>query len=192
MTDTLALEKLYQDVQVQFAQDGTTAVQPFGWRVTAQQVVAPRITWQPGDPSGSLGRMDPPRNPGRNPRPLGTLRELFTCTISAQDPGDPENEAAQYKATRLLFDAWYRAVYLAAVGTFTVERTDWIIEKNERRFGTAIRVIGSIQAMIPDAELQGVPVDTRAVIAVSELNVTETQTPIAAAPDGPAASEDPQ
>jgi hypothetical protein len=128
---------------------------------------------------GSVGRVDPARNPGRNPRALATLRELFTCTLSASDPGDPENELAQYKATRFLFDAWFRAVYLAAHGTLTVERSDWLIRHNDRRFGTAMRVVCSIQAMVPDAALDGIPIDTRAVTGVSELDVTETQTDVA-------------
>lgn len=193
MADTLALEKLYADVVAQFAADGTTADQPFGWRPDVQQVIAPRITWQPGDASGSLGKMAPPRNPGRNPRPLGTLLELFTCVISAQDPTDPEDELKQYKLTRLLYDAWYRAVYLNAYGTFSIERSDWVRVGviTQRRFGTAIRVVGTIQSMIPDAVLDSVPVDTVAVIGVSELNVTQTQTDAAGA-SPPPPSGDPQ
>lgn len=191
MADTLALEKLYADVKTQFLLDGTIADQPFGWRTTPQQADVPRITWRPGDPSGQLGRMAPPRNPGRNPRPLGTLIELFTCVISAQDPGDPENEQAQYKATRLLFDAWYRAVYLSSFGTFTIERTDWLIEKTERRFGAAIQAVCTVQSMIPDGALEGVPLDTSARLTTSELDVTETQT-VVADPTVETLNEDPQ
>lgn len=193
MADTLALEKLYADVVAQFAADGTAADQPFGWRPETQQAIVPRITWQPGDASGSLGKIAPPRNPGRNPRPLGTLLELFTCTISSQDPSDPENELKQYKLTRLLYDAWFRAVYLNAYGTFTIERSDWIRVGviTQRRYGAAIRVVGTIQAMIPDAELQGVPVDTVAIVGVSSLNETETQTD-AAGDAPPPPSGDPQ
>lgn len=194
MADTLALEKLYQDVQARFAQDGTIADQPFGWRAAPQQANAPRIVWIPGDDeTGELGVIAPPRNPGRNPRPLGTLQELFTCLISAQDPGNPEDEAAQYKATRLLFDAWYRAVALSSFGTFAIQRAKWIKvgTVTQRRFGAGIRVLGTVQAMIPDAVMVGVPVDTTAVIGLSELNVTETQT-IAAAPADDPPSEVPQ
>jgi hypothetical protein len=184
MSDTLALEKLYADVQARFALDGTIAEQPFGWRPTSQQRLMPRIVWTPGDDkSGELGRIDPARNPGRNPRPLGTLLEIFTCVISAQDPSDPENEFLQYKATRLLFDAWFRAVYLASVGTYSIVRANWLKvgAVTQRRFGTGLRVLGTIQAMIPDVELLGIPVgDATVIVDLSLLNVTETQTIVAA------------
>jgi hypothetical protein len=188
LADTLALEKLYSDVVARFTTDatfGTTpsaaaaaaTANPFGWRQTSRQErPGPRIVWVPGDDrTGNVGEIAPPRYPGRNPRPLGTLVELFTVYITSQDPTAPENEAAQYKATRLLFDAWYRAVYLAAHGTYTIDSVEWEIEKTQRRWGAAIRVVGSVQAMIPDAArefVSGAILGAR--IGVSELDVTET------------------
>jgi hypothetical protein len=81
----------------------------------------------------------------------------------------PENELLQWKATRLLFDAWYRAVYLAAHGTFEIQDSRWVIDKTERRRGNAIRVLGAIQSMVPDSEIPSAPVDTHAEITLTEL-----------------------
>jgi hypothetical protein len=176
MTDTLALEQLYNDVVARFTAEGTTCDNLFGWRVPAQQVLRPRIAWVPGDPSGSVGQDGPARNPGRNPRPIGTLRELFHVIISSSDLTAPENELLQYKATRLLRDAWHRAVYLAARGTFAIQSETWIVDKNERRFGTALRIVCSIESMIPDEPAATAPVDTTAVLTVDALDQTDTLT----------------
>ena len=197
MADTLALEYLYNTVVARFASEGSTVFgvavdQPFGWRPEKQMLAGPRIVWMPGDTSSSAGKLTAARNPGRIPaRPLATLLELFTCTISAEDPAAPENELSQYRGARFLFDAWLRAVYLAARGTYTIESIGWVDTQKERRFGAALRVVGTVQAMIPDAQLESAPVDTTAVITVHELNVSETQTD-AAAPDPAPPSGDPQ
>lgn len=172
MTDTLALERLYFAVRDRFVDEGTAAALVLGWRTPPQhKTSAARIAWVPGDPSGKAGRVGSAKQPGRNPRPLATLFELFTCEISAFDPLAPEDELAQYKAARLLYDAWYRAVYLAAHGTFTVESTEWLETKNERRHGAALRVVCSVQAMIPDAPLLNVAASAR--ITLRELDVGE-------------------
>jgi hypothetical protein len=176
MADTLALEQLFTDVVARFAGDGTSCANFFGWRAPAQQVVGNRIAWVPGDPAGSVGQDGPARNPGRNPRPLGTLRELFHVIISSSDPSAPETELLQYRATRLLRDAWHRAAYLSARGTFQIRSEAWVIDKLERRFGTALLLVCEIESMIPDEPLASAPVDTVAVIAVSELDQTETFT----------------
>ena len=177
MADTLALEKLYQDVVARFAAEGTACDNFFGWRVPAQQVLRARIAWVPGDPSGSIvGEESAARNPGRNPRPIATLRELFQVIISAADLTAPENELLQYKAARLLRDAWHRAAYLAAHGTLKLVSETWIVDKNERRFGASIRVVCAIESMVPDEPLETAPVDTSAVINVATLDKTETLT----------------
>lgn len=176
MTDTLALEKLYGDVVTLFAAEGTNCSNTFGWRAPAQQVIGPRIAWVPGDASGSVGENGIARNPGRNPRSLGTLHELFQVVISSSDPSDPENEMLQYKATRLLRDAWHRAVHRSARGTFQIRSEAWVIDKNERRFGTALRIVGAIESMIPDEPLPIAPVDTVADLTVASLDHIEMQT----------------
>lgn len=174
MADTLALEALYNAVSARFTAEGTGAANLFGWRVPAQQKPGSRCIWIPGDPSGKAGTIGGAKWPGRNPRPIANFVELFTVDIVGVDPNAGEDELAQYKVTRLLADAWYRAVYLAAHGTFTVVSEDWIIDRKERRKGTALRVVCTIDSMIPDEPLAGAPITTRAVIEVDELDEAET------------------
>lgn len=176
MADTLALENLYNNVVARFTAEGTSCSNSFGWREPDKQMTASRIVWVPGDPSGNAGQDGPARNPGNNPRSLGTLNELFHVIISSNDPTDPTNELKQYKATRLLRDAWHRAVYLAARGTFAIQSEAWLIDKKVARFGTALRIVVAIQSMIPDEPLETAPVDTVADITVDDLDQTETLT----------------
>lgn len=169
---TLALLKLYDDVTARFAAEGTPISMGFGWRTRVEKLLrSPSIAWIPGD-GATVGEWAPPRNPGRNPRPLGTLLELCTVQIVGRDNRAPEDERAQYEATRLLFDAWYRAIYLAAYGTFEIVSTEWVVDQELRRSGAAIRCVFTIQAMIPDAPLGSVT-DASAVADVSVLDVTE-------------------
>lgn len=150
MPSELALPWLYRTVSAALAADGTPVQNLFGWRIPAQHPTGNRIAWVPGDPTGTLGLVTAPRNPGGNPRTLGTLTELFTCIIFGQDPADPENELLQYSIVRYLRDAWYRAVYNAAHGSFQVRAEKWEIAKLERRYGAALSVLCEIQATIPD------------------------------------------
>jgi hypothetical protein len=145
---------------------GTPVPNRFGWREPAKRGASPRITWVPGDDgSGALGDVSPARAPGRTPsRPLGTLHELCTVYIEGVDASGLEDERKQYAATRILFDAWYRAVHLAAHGTFEIRSSGWVIETKERRHGAAIRVVLAIDAMLPDAALTPAPVDTAASV----------------------------
>jgi hypothetical protein len=184
MAVVLALPRLYDAVVARFAADAAALeqdppavppAQPFGWRAPAQQPRGARIVWVPGDDSsGDLGELGPAKQPGRDPaRPLATLGELFTVYLEAHDGSAPENERAQYQATRELFDAWWRAVYLAAHGTVTVEDARWMTARKERRFGATLRVLASVEAMVPDAPYAYAPLDTRAVIDVEELDHAE-------------------
>lgn len=190
MSDTLALEKLYDDVVARFVADaaeedppGTPPAQAFGWRSPAHRAgTMPRIVWVPGDDaSGDLGAFLPARNPGRNPRPLQTLGELVTVYIEAVDLTDPENERAQYRAARLLFDAWLRAVYLAARGTYAIRSQRWLDDRATRRYGATIRVVLVLEAMVPDHAYETAPVDVSADVTThldpnddeGELDVVE-------------------
>jgi hypothetical protein len=147
----------------------------FGWRRPAQRTgLSHRICWVPGK-DGDVGKLEGARQPGRNPRPLATLQELFTVYIEAQDASAAEDELAQYKAARVLFDAWLRAVYLAARGTFTVESIGWVDDKKERRFGATLRIVCTVQAMVPDAALEIAPVDTTAEVTASVLDLDEQE-----------------
>lgn len=191
MSIVFALPKLFDDVVARFALDAAALVPPvtptpnvFGWRKPAEQMrTSHRITWVPGDDeSGELGAIEGARFPGRNPRPLATLTEVFTVYVEAFDVTAPEDERAQYQAARELFDAWYRAVHLAAYGTFKILRSSWHGERTVRRRGAAIRLLCTIDAMVPDAASEIAPVDVRAEIEVAELNHTETMESAPVAP----------
>ncbi len=178
--DTLALRALFNAVVTRFASDSTAAANHFGWREPTRQLGdaggrGNRIVWVPGDPNGNLGPVVNPREPGKLPhRPIGTLEELFHCQITGYEPSDPELEIDQYETTRLLFDAWWRAVYLYRPNLISLRGSSWITEKTTRRRGATIQVVCTILAMIPDAQYQGAPVDTAATIASKLLDVSES------------------
>lgn len=189
MSSTFALVRLYEAVVARFAAEGsgpespTEVAQSFGWREEPKQkVTAGRIVWRPGDATMGLGTFGPPKQPGRvDARPLATLLELFTCTISAVDTSAPTDETKQYTATRALFDAWYRAVYLAARGTFSIVSAEWVTGNptgsiTQARHGGAIRVVVQIDAAILDAPLESVPSDTAAIVT-STMVATNDEAP---------------
>jgi hypothetical protein len=181
MPDMLALEALFDSVVARFTAETpagqTTVPNLFGWREPAQKLTTgARVLWVPGDPNGSVGDLLPATQPGRNPRSLATLLELFTVEVLAHDLTKLENERAQYHATRLLFDAWWRAVYLAMPGRVGVKSTEWITDKNERRYGAAIRAVCTVSAMVPDAPYEQIGPDENPMAVVdTELHkVIET------------------
>lgn len=170
MAVVFALEQLYDDVEALFAAEAAAEDPPiepvpmvFGWREPARRGTSYRIVWVPGDDrSGELGELGPAKQPGRNPRPLWTLDEQFTVYLEAYDPTDAENERAQYHAARLLFDAWARAIYRVARGTVRVAKPTWVTDKKVRRHGATLRVLASIDAMVPDTAYPLAPSDTEA------------------------------
>lgn len=168
--------RLYDAVRARFLAESVPVAMLFGWRTPFQQLeTGNRIVWVPGDPDGALGELLPPKYPGRNPRALANLGELFYVEISAADVADPENERAQYQATRELFDTWLRAVQLAAHGTYRVVSAKWLTEKNDRRHGAAIRAVVSIQSVVFDQVFEGVEANAgHAALNVAELEVTES------------------
>lgn len=181
MADVLALELLFDSVVARFAAEVAPGVAPvpnlFGWRDPAQKLTTgARILWIPGNPNGDLGSLLPATQPGRNPRSIATLAELFTVEILAHDAAALENERAQYHATRLLFDAWLRAVYLAMPGRVALVTNEWITDRKERRFGAAIRAVCTVSAMVPDAPYEQLEADDNPMAVVdTELHaVIET------------------
>lgn len=187
MTDTLSLEHLYDGVVARFAVIGMGAVkQPFGWREVAQQQVDDlRICWVPGDANGALGTVGPAMQPGRDPRPLATLMERFHVVISGRDPSAPEDERLQYKATRLLYNAWYAAMYRVARGTFTSDDGQWVTTagvngstpRHERRNGTALVVNCTLQALLPEADFDaGLSVDGVRAVIDAEMGADTVET----------------
>ena len=174
-----AVTLLYDAVVDRFILDKTEVDQPFGWREIYQHRTSKaRIVWVPGDESGTAGEMRAARNPGvqESGRSLATLGELFTVHVSANDPQFPENERGQYEATLALFDAWVRAVYLAAHGTIKFGAPAWNADKNERRHGAELVSVCEVEAKIPDTAYALVPADAEVEIETSLEDVTETTT----------------
>lgn len=177
----LALPKLFDDVVARFAAEGTNVPNLFGWRDPPQKLtLGNRIIWTPGDDQdGTFGELRSAMQPGRNARSLATVIETFTVKILAADTLTPETERAQYQAVRELYDAWYRACWLAARTTFAVLDQRWMIEKTERRYGAALRVLCTVQAMVPDAPATdansgaGTGNGVTGAVDTTELDVTE-------------------
>ena len=91
----------------------------------------------------------------------------FTVYVEGYDATDARSERAQYQITRELWDAYYRALYLSAHGTFEVLSMKWDTSKNTAQRGAMLVATIAIQAMIPDAALETAPADTRAVVVPS-------------------------
>lgn len=164
MATITALEQLYSDVVNRFDDEDTEVPNVFGWREPARRGAQQnRICWVPGDPAGAAGDITSARQPGRNPRPLATLNELFTIYVEARDASDLEDEQKQYHAARLIFDAWYRAAYLSARTLLTVKSATWMVDRKTRRHGATLRVVCTVQAMIPDSAYTAAEVDEAVV-----------------------------
>lgn len=184
MAVVFALEQLFDGVAALIAADAAAEDPPvdpppqtFGWREPAKRGTPYRIVWVPGDDrNGDVGELGPAKQPGRNPRPLWTLDEQFTVYLEASDPTDPENERAQYHAARLLFDTWARAIYRVGRGTVHVSKPTWVVDKKVRRHGATIRVLASIDAMVPDTAYPLAPPDTAAEVT-SYPHATSTAEP---------------
>lgn len=177
MADTLALEKLYDDVVARFVTDSTDVPNVFGWRKPANRGAQQnRICWVPGDPSGSAGEVAAAHNPGENPRSIGTLEETFTVYVEGRDSSSPENELAQYKATRLIFDAWFRAAYLSVRNLLTVKSATWMVDRTTRRYGATIRAVCAVSAKIPDAAYE-IAEDVEAVVDMQLDGDNDEDTP---------------
>lgn len=199
MSAPFPMEVLFDAVVDRFATEGPDATNLFGWREPARQKTAEqRIVWIPGDPVGSIGVVGAAKKIDSPYRSLATLREIFTVEIGANDPDAPEDERAQYHATRLLFDHWYRAAYLAMPGAFSVESMEWETRRTERRRGALLRVIVAVDAIIPDQSPRpedGICVLTsdadglRAEGEVELLDVTES---FETSPAVPVVTDDPE
>lgn len=187
MEVVFALENLFDKVVQRFSAEGTLIDNSFGWKEPPRQATNPnRIIWTPGDGSGSLGDLGAPRYPGGLPaRPVAMLLESFTCLIVGANPQTPQDDRAQYHQARLNYDAWFRAVYLAAVGTFTIKSQAWDVTRKEGRMGAAIKVVGTIQAVIPDEPCSFAATNTVGTATASIVGPdgsTESDPPVEIAP----------
>jgi hypothetical protein len=165
----LAVELLYDGIIAQLTDDFSPEPCPivfgFGFREPAMQSEgvggANRIVFVPGDRGARFARDLPPRNPGRDPRSLGTKDEFVTVHIWAADATDLTNERLQYRACRLLYDAFFRAVYLVShsdgdvgVGPVSFVDESWDADHIERGYGYVIIAVLSVAAMVPDVKYE--------------------------------------
>jgi hypothetical protein len=176
MATVFALEHLFDSVSARMLANGITAPHEFGWRPVHENIITPgRLVWTPGDPSGALGDITNPKSAGTEPRPIATLLELFTVTISANDASDAESERAQYRAVRALFDAWYAAMKAIAKANFTIEDSRWLTAKETRSHGAALQVVATVAAkIVDDIARTTAPTGTRAVIELAVLDHEQT------------------
>jgi hypothetical protein len=181
VADVLGLERLIDAVTAELGNAErypyAAGIQPeFGFKQPPQQKGPRRIVWVPGNESGDAGQVAPPRYPGQIPnRPIANLRDYVTVTLTAFDAAAPENQRAQWKAARLLFDDWWRAVYRVAYGTFAIESVRWIKPPTERAHGASLRVVCLIESVVPDADSTSASADTKASITTTELGVSEIE-----------------
>jgi hypothetical protein len=178
MAIVFALPRLFDAVAARFAAEGLDVPMAFGWRAASEQIQGTtRIVWTPGDAGGGLGAIGPARFPGQSTRALAQLLEACTVDIFAADPLLGADERAQYQAARTLFDAWLRAVYLEAHGTFKIASATWAGGDRGRRMGASIRVVFTVQAPILDelTDAEDIPLDA-AALDVAESDHTEPQT----------------
>lgn len=177
---TFALPELVARVRTRFESEAVDVAVPvtLGWRApTVQRETSHRIVWVPGDDSGwAFGSLGAPESPHVSlARPLARVDEVWTCYIEAEDVSAPDDELAQYMAARTLYDAWYRAVYLARI-PHTIATQRWVVDRTVRYAGAAIRVTGTVSAVVPDAPSTIAPSDTGASVAVQKLGLTQTLT----------------
>ena len=170
---TFGPEVLFDAVVARFTADGTAAAHAFGWnKPSKHKITESRITWVPGD-GGNAGELGAPKFPGGNPRRLGSFAELVTVQIAGFDASAPQDERAQYNATRVLCDLWFRALYLARPGTFRIVSSRWHVVNSELVHGAELHIVLAVDSVIFDAIKQTAPVDTGADITTSVEDLDE-------------------
>lgn len=167
-----APEQVFDDVVARFGAEGTVVTNAFGWRKRAKHKVGEsRIVWVPGDNDNAGAVLPPAIN--HDARQLGKFEELLTVYVAGYDADNPTDERAQYNATRALFDAWYRAVYLDHHGAFRILGLRWMVPRTELPHGVELACVVAFKSPIPDTPYTFAPADTTADIATSLEDVTE-------------------
>ena len=159
----LALSLVIEDVRQRFIDEGTQCNVSFGRREKSKQINqgpgrANRVVFEPSV-DGKLGKYDAARYPGRNPRPLRTLKEWCTVYCWGWDGTKANDELAHYTQARLIHDAVIRAIYLSVQsghGTFQLSDPMILVDKVEKVFGCELKFTLEVSAMIPDEPLDQV------------------------------------
>ncbi len=162
-----AASLLFNDVKTRFTAEGPAGCSVvFGRREAPKQINqgtgrANRVVFQPGDPSGRMGAYEGAklRRNGfgsKQIRSLQTIREVLTVFVWAVDATDAptlNDELKQYEACRLLHDYVVRAIYRSTNvghGSFTLSAPQWVVTKNERKYGAELMFTLEIEAAVPD------------------------------------------
>ncbi len=119
--EVFALPLLFADVRDQLLHDNVTAAVVFGRREAAKQTNqgpggGNRVVFAPGLPDGKAGTYEGAKLHRQGlavskSKSLGTFREYATVRVWGVDIANPNDEALQYKAARLLHDQVVRAIY---------------------------------------------------------------------------------
>ena len=176
---TTGLTWLYHQVADRFTAEAINIEVAFGWAAVDRKIdgaVADyrRAVWTPGD-DNRAGVYDSARYPGRTPRSLGTIYELFTITCSAYDHSQPDSEEAQYEAVREVEREVLRCIALTTPSNYEILDRRWLTNQKLLPKGRALQIIGTIQSTVPDDDTTS-GVETfaeRANAEVTFLDVTE-------------------
>lgn len=151
-----AADAIYTSISDRVAAEGPADCEVvFGWRAPQRRrATRRRIAVIPGDATtggaGTLGGGGPSIGDGVY-RSLARLGEMVTVECEAHDPSAPEDELAQYRETRWLYDIAIRAILRAHMGRAEVVSQEWETRRSERRHGALMRVLLELDVAVPDA-----------------------------------------
>jgi hypothetical protein len=117
-----------------------------------------RICFVPNAPDGSIGAVDAPEQPGRDPKPLYSQERKFTIYIFGRDPAQPNVPRAQDHTVELIFHEVCRAIYLSTHLWGEQQVTSPVVlaepavlrPEAQHPFGVEYRFPGTVQSAIVD------------------------------------------
>lgn len=135
-----------------FALRGEGTIVTFGPREPGKHINqgrgrANRITVTPGDDTGKAGALEGGKW-GFGRRQIATWIEPITWTAWGVDTSRPNDEGAQYQATRALFGRMLEALRGAQCGRFKLRDPRWTTVPVERSFGRALSIVVELETPI--------------------------------------------
>lgn len=188
-----SLLELVDAVRDTLAAEGVAATVVYGRREPAKQingVGAGRVAFVRGDDGGAAGDLKPPRSPGGYPaRTLWRWHEHARVYVRAYDATQPEDEAAQYAATRVLLQWVVRSIHEAAFGKYAIGAPRWVESAVERQRGEELVFQLALETELMAIDWPGTPggelaaqgsnsiVTGGGVVPSTEVPIDETVTP---------------
>ena len=166
-----ALESLFDAVKAHMDGLFAAGLVPVVWgRLEPQQQLnrgtVGRVVLVPNAPDGSIGPIEDPEQPGRDPKPLYSHVRKFHFLIWGQNPtftgGTQDKSRADDHVVELLLHEVCRAVYLAThlwgADAFTEQKTSPVVlgepvvlkPEQQHPFGVEYRLPGTVQSAIVD------------------------------------------